>query len=304
LTFAASANCVVYRGATPVFVDVDPSTLLMDPERVLGLVTEKTRAVIAVDYAGQPCDYSGLRARIGALQIPIVADACHALGASSGDGTVGSIADISTFSFHPAKHITTGEGGMVTTDDHRLAQRIRQFRNHGITTDLHQREKSGSTTYDMVELGFNYRLTDFQCAMGLSQLERLDTIIEHRRDIARHYDAALSTISEIEPVGRRPATDHSYHLYVIRFPETSSGIRDDLARALRAEGIGTAVHYPPVHLHPFYRRHLNLRPGLCPNAERAAGEILSLPMHSAMGRDDADDVIEALVKVSKGILGQ
>jgi perosamine synthetase len=299
LTFVATANCVVFQGATPVFADVDPTTLLMDVDSAARLLTGHTRAVIAVDYGGQPCDYDLLRDVFRQQNVAIIADACHALGAVVGDRAVGSIADLSTFSFHPAKHITTAEGGMVTTNDAESAQRMRVFRNHGITTNHHERTRRGAPSYEMVEPGFNYRLSDLQCALGLSQLERLHAFVERRREIARRYDAHLAHLPGVDPLARRPGVEHSYHLYVVRF---SSPMfikrRDEIVRALSAEGIGTAVHYPPTHLHPYYLRRFDLRPGLCPHAERAANEILSLPMHPSMGDDDVDDVITALGKVT------
>jgi perosamine synthetase len=299
LTFVATANCVIFQGATPVFADVDPTTLLLDVDSAARMLTERTRAVIAVDYAGQPCDYDLLREAFQQQRTTIIADACHALGAFVGNRAIGSIADLSTFSFHPAKHITTAEGGMVTTDDEDSAQRMRVFRNHGITTDHRERARRGAPSYEMVDVGFNYRLSDLQCALGLSQLQRLPRFVERRREIARRYDAHFADLPGVEPLARRPGIDHAYHLYVVRFlfPMLAER-RDEIVRALHAEGIGTAVHYPSTHLHPFYRRRFDLRPGLCPHAERAAEEILSLPMHPSMGDDDVDDVITALGKVT------
>jgi len=299
LTFVATANCVVFQGATPIFADVDPETLLLDADSAAQLLTTRTRAVIAVDYAGQPCDYDLLQGIFRRQDVSIIADACHALGGFYGSRPVGSVVDLSTFSFHPAKHITTAEGGMVTTDDDGLAQRMRVFRNHGITTDHHERARSGVSSYEMVESGFNYRLSDLQCALGLSQLRRLPQMVERRRAIARRYDAALSDLSGFTPLALRPGVEHSYHLYVVRLSgATIADRRDEIARALRAEGVGTAVHYPPTHLHPFYRERFNLQAGLCPHAEKAANEILSLPMYPAMCDSDVDDVIMALRKVA------
>jgi perosamine synthetase len=299
LTFVATANCVVFQGATPVFADVDPTTLLIDIDSAARLLTKRTRAVIAVDYAGQPCDYDRLRKILPDTRITIIADACHALGAFCDGRAVGSIADLSAFSFHPAKHITTAEGGMVTTSDGDLARSIQVFRNHGITTDHHERARREQHTYEMVELGFNYRLSDLQCALGMSQLKRLQQFVERRRAIAQRYDAALSQLLGFDPLALRSGVEHSYHLYVIRLSKRKLAVRrDDIARALRAEGVGTAVHYPPTHLHPFYQKRFNFRPGLCPHAERAADEILSLPMFAAMRESDVDDVITALRKVA------
>lgn len=299
LTFAASANCVVYQGGTPVFADVDPHTLLIDAESVRRLVTPRTRAIIAVDYAGQPCDYAALREVAAAAGIPIVADAAHALGARWRGEPVGSLATLSTFSLHPVKHITSGEGGMIATQDPALAARMRQFRNHGITTDHRQREAQGAWQYEMTELGYNYRLTDFQCALGRSQLRKLDGWVARRREIARRYDQAFGGESAVRPLAARADALHAYHLYVVQVrPERLGGTeRDEVFAALRAENIGVNVHYAPVHLHPFYRSRFGTGPGLCPVAEEAAARILSLPIFPRMTDADVDDVVRAVRKV-------
>jgi perosamine synthetase len=297
LTFAATANVALYQGATPVFADVDPDTLLLDPAAVADRITPRTRAIFAVDYAGQPCDYDRLRQLAGKHGLHLLADACHAPGATLGGRPAGSLAHLSTFSFHPVKHLTTAEGGMVTTDDPELARRARLFRNHGITTDHRQRAAAGAWRYEMVELGYNYRLSDIQCALGLSQLAKLDRWLARRREIARRYDRAFAELPEVVPLQVRPGVDPAYHLYVVRLRGRLAGRRDAAFQAFRAEGIGVAVHYPLVHLHPYYRRHLGTAPGLCPVAEAAAQEIVSLPIFPAMTDADADDVIAACRKV-------
>jgi perosamine synthetase len=192
MTFAASANCVVYQGGTPIFVDVDLDTLLIDSNEVERKITPKTKAIIAVDYGGQPCEYDVLRDICARFNIALVADGCHALGAKYKNQFVGTLADATVFSFHPVKHITTGEGGMITTDNDELARRMRIFRNHGITTDHRQRDAQGSWFYEMVDLGYNYRITDFQCALGISQLKKLPEWIDRRREIAQKYDKAFA----------------------------------------------------------------------------------------------------------------
>jgi perosamine synthetase len=290
LTFAASANCVVYQGATPVFVDVEPETLLIDPVKADAQITPRTRAIIAVDFAGQPCDYDALHALASRHNLPVVADACHALGGSDRGRLVGSLATLSTFSFHPVKPIATGEGGMVTTDDPELARRLRLFRNHGITTDHRQREQTGSWFYEMVDLGYNYRLSDLQCALGLSQLRKLPAWVKRRQAIARRYDAAFATLPAVQPLAVRPEVRHAYHLYVVRV----GGDRGRVYSQLRAEGIGVNVHYVPVHLHPFYRRRFGTGPGLCPVAEAAYESLLSLPIFPRMSDADVDDVIRSV----------
>lgn len=317
LTFVATANAVVYQGATPVFADVDPATLLIDPACVEATITPRTKAVVAVDYAGQPCDYARLRDVCRRRGLKLVADACHALGGADGDRPAGSLADLSAFSFHPVKHVTTGEGGMVTTDDGRLAQRLRAFRNHGITSDHHQRRREGSCRYEMLELGWNYRLSDVQCALGRSQLRKLAARVARRREIAATYDELLRGVEGVEPLAVRERVGHAYHLYVVRIGPGGGGhaagtaarleaaqeagaTRDLVFSRLRAAGIGAAVHYPPVHLHPYYRRRFGLAAGLCPVAEAAAERLLSLPMFPEMTKDDVGRVVAALQEALHG----
>lgn len=298
MTFAATANAVLYQGGTPVFADVERDTLLLDPADVAARITPRTRAIAAVDYAGQPCDYDALRALADAHGLALVADACHAPGASYRGRAVGTLADLSTFSFHPVKHLTTAEGGMITTDDAELARRMRSFRNHGITTDHRQREERGSWAYEMVELGYNYRLSDLQCALGSSQLKKLSGWVARRQAIAARYSEAFSSSELLSPLRVQPGVSHGYHLYVIRL-NLARLIADRAAvySALRAEGIGVNVHYIPVHLHPFYQQRPGNAPGLCPVAEAAYHEILSLPIFPAMTDDDAESVIRAVGKV-------
>ncbi len=296
MTFAATANCVVFQGARPVFVDVDPRSLLIDPDQVQAKITSRTKAVTAVDYSGHPADYDTLRTITEAHGIALLADACHSLGATYKQRSVGSLADLNMFSFHPVKHIATGEGGMVTTNNSQLARRMRLFRNHGITTDLHQREKQGSWFYEMADLGYNYRITDFQCALGLSQLKRLSRFLEHRRKIAIKYNHAFSSVLAIEPLTVSPDIRHAYHLYVIRVNFESLGSdRTTLFKTLRNKGIGVNVHYIPVHLHPYYRKTFDTGPGLCPQAEAAYESILSIPMFSAMTDEEVETVISAVL---------
>lgn len=295
ITFAASANCVVFQGGTPVFTDVERDTLLIDPHDAKKKISSRTKAIVAVDYAGQPCDYEALKAITEEAGIALVDDACHALGARYKNAPLGSIAHLSTFSFHPVKHITTGEGGMITTDDEDLAQRMRIFRNHGITTDHHQRESQGSWFYEMIDLGYNYRLTDFQCALGMSQLKKLSVWISRRQSIAGMYDEAFEKMCSVQPLQLKKDVFHAYHLYVVRLhSENRLHDRSTIFRKLRNLGIGVNVHYVPVHLHPFYRRQFHTGPGMCPVAEKAYEEIISLPLFPEMSDSDVVAVIEAL----------
>lgn len=304
MTFAATANCVVFQGGTPVFCDVDPDTLLLDPTKVEEKITEKTRAIIGVDYAGHPCDWDKLRKIADKHKLRLVADGCHALGAEYKGRKVGTLADMTIFSFHPVKHITTGEGGMITTDNADYANRMRTFRNHGITSDHHQREKQGSWVYDMVDIGYNYRITDFQCALGISQLQKLPQFLKRRREIARRYDEAFADIPGINPLVVRHDSLHAYHLYVIRVDSSILGIdRATLFTNLRKNGIGVNVHYIPVHLHPFYRKKFHTCPGLCPVAESAYEQIISLPMFLGMTDADIEKVINVMQEVILQNLG-
>lgn len=299
MTFVASANSVVFQGGTPVFVDVIPDKLLIDPADVERRITPRTKAIVAVDFAGQPCDYNALHEIAARRRLALVADACHALGARYQGRPAGSLADITAFSLHPVKHITTGEGGMVTTDDRELARRLRLFRNHGITVDHRQREKQATWLYEVEDLGYNYRLTDMQCALGLSQLRKLPGWLTRRRQIARCYDEAFAASEVFRPLGVSGDVSHAYHLYVVRLGALVPGVdRATIFRALRAEGIGVNVHYIPVHYHPFYRKRFATRHGLCPAAEAEYERILSLPIFATMADTDVADVIAACHKVS------
>jgi perosamine synthetase len=298
MTFAATANCVVFQEGIPVFADVNPDTLLIDPFSVADRVSPKTRAIIAVDYAGQPCDYDALMKIAGKYNFALVADACHSLGARYKERPVGSLARLNAFSFHPVKHITTGEGGMITTDDPSLAEKMRLFRSHGITTDHRQREEQGSWFYEMVDLGYNYRITDFQCALGMSQLKKLPQWIERRREIARRYDEAFQNIPRVKPLTVQNEVLHAYHLYVVRLDLDGTNLDRSVAFSkLREAGVGVNVHYIPVHLHPFYRDRFYTHLGLCPVAERAYERIISLPMYPALSYEEQDYVIETIYKI-------
>lgn len=298
ITFVATANAVVFQGGTPVFVDVAPATLLLDPETAAARVTARTKALVAVDYAGHPCDYDSLRMLAQRHGLVLIADACHALGAEYHGKKVGSLADLTVFSFHPAKHLTTGEGGMVVTDDPGFAGRMRRFRNHGLTTDHRQRAQKGTWHYDMVDLGYNYRLTDFQCALGLSQLRKLSGWVERRREIAQAYDAALADLPPVQPLAVLPGVAHAYHLYVVQLAlNRLRATREEIFGALRTEGIGVNVHYLPVHLHPFYQQRFATRAGLCPVAEAAYERLLTLPLFPKMTSADVESVITALFGV-------
>ena len=294
MTFAATANAVVYQGGTPTFADVDPHTLLVDVHSVEERITPHTRAIVAVDYAGQPCDYDALRAIADRHGLRLLADGCHAIGATYRGRGVGTLAELTAFSFHPVKHITTGEGGMITTGDAELAERMRAFRNHGITSDHRQREEKGTWFYEMQHLGFNYRLSDLQCALGLSQLRNLPAWLRRRSEIAALYDAAFADMTEVTPLETLDGVTHAYHLYVVMVKaagQTASATRERVYAALREAGIGANVHYIPVHLHPYYRETFGTGPGMCPNAEAAYERILTLPMYPTLSEADVMRVV-------------
>jgi UDP-4-amino-4,6-dideoxy-N-acetyl-beta-L-altrosamine transaminase len=297
LTFAATANSVRYQSGTVVFADVRKDTLNLDPAKVEARMMPKTKAIVTVDYAGQPSDLDELNAIASRHRLTVIEDASHALGATYRTRRVGALADLTTFSLHPVKHITTGEGGMVTTDNPELAARLRRFRTHGITTDFRDREREGSWLYEMVELGFNYRLTDFQSALGLSQLCKLDGWVVRRREIAARYTTAFAALAEIEMPTVLSDRESAWHLYVIRLNLDRLGAgRAEVFKALRAENIGVNVHYIPVPWHPYYQA-LGYKKGEWPVAESAYERMISLPIFPAMTDGDVEDVVTAVTKV-------
>jgi perosamine synthetase len=293
MTFVATANAVVFQGGIPVFADIEPDTLLINPHEVETLITPRTKAIIAVDYAGHPCDYDALKSIADSHNLILIADACHTLGAEYKGEKVGTLADLTVFSFHPVKHITTGEGGMVVTNHTDLAEKMRRFRNHGIDTDHRQRALQGTWYYEMVDLGFNYRISDIQCALGLSQLKKSSTWLQKRRDIAQQYDITLSNIQGIQPLTVRENVLHAYHLYVIQLNDTTQ--RAECYQHMRNNGIGVNVHYLPVHRHPYYQTHFETaRNARCPMAEAAYERVLSLPIHQGLNDAALERIIDTL----------
>lgn len=295
MTFAATANCIVFQGGTPVFADVLPGTLLINPIEVERKITQKTKAIIAVDYAGHPADYDELRSIANKHGLYIIADACHSIGGHYKGEPVGSIADLNTFSFHPVKNITTGEGGMITTDDENLAKKMKIFRNHGITSDHRERSEKGSWYYEMQDLGYNYRITDFQCALGLTQLKKLPRWIQRRQEIANTYTEAFSCLEAIETPIVSKGIKHAWHLYVIILRLDKLKInRGELFSKLRENNIGVNVHYIPVHLHPYYQNNYGCQHGQFPVSENAYDRILSLPIYPKMTDKEVRTVINTI----------
>ena len=295
LTFCATANAALYGGGTPVFADVRDETLTIDPKEVERRITPRTKVLLPVDYAGQPADLDALLALADRHELIVIEDAAHALGAKYRSRMVGSISHMSVFSFHAVKHLTTGEGGMVTTNNGEFVQRLREVRNHGIDSDARARQADGQWHYEMTTLGFNYRLTDIACALGLAQLPRLPANLARRRAIAARYEKALATISSLAlPIVAADVTS-AWHLYPVRVDASLD--RAEVFDALRAEGLGVNVHYIPVHLHPYYRSRFGYRGGEFPIAETAYGRLIGLPMFHGMTDEDVDDVILAVEKV-------
>ncbi len=301
ITFTASANCVRYVGATPVLVEVEAKAATMDPARLEAAIGPHTRAIVPVHYAGQPA----LMAEIGAIAkrhgLRVLEDAAHALGATQGGSPIGScvFSDMAMFSFHPVKHVTTGEGGAITTNDEKLRDALRLFRSHGITRDpaLLHAPSPGPWYQEQILLGHNFRLSDIQAALGLSQLGKLGRFVTRRREIAARYDALFAQARGLSPLGRLPETEHAFHLYVVRIDFAGLGqSRAEVMTALRDRGIGTQVHYVPVHLHPSYADR-GWGPGSFPVSEAFYAEALSLPMFPAMEDADVDRVAAALVEV-------
>jgi perosamine synthetase len=294
LTFAATANAVVHQGGRPVFADVEPRTLNLDAATVKRVASSRTRALFAVDFAGLPCDYDALLAVAREHGWITVADAAHSLGGAYRGRPVGALADMTVLSFHPAKLITTGEGGAVLTDRDDLAARLRRVRHHG----LRYPEAATPWRNEIDEPGHNFRLTDFQAALGSSQLAKLPRLRAARERLAQRYRARLAAMEWLELPALPPERGHAWHLFVVLLrPERLTADQDTILRALRAENIGVMLHYPLVHLHPFYRARFGSGPGLCPQAEDLERRLVTLPLFPLMTDADQDDVVAALAKV-------
>jgi len=300
ITFAASANCVLYQGGTPVFADIKEDTLNIDPEEIKKKINQKTKALIPVDFTGLPVDLKEIQEIAQKYNLIIIEDASHALGATYKGNKIGSISDMTIFSFHPVKHITTGEGGMITTNNKEYYERLKLFRTHGITKDKDKLLKyDGPWYYEMQELGYNYRLTDFQCALGLSQLKKIDRIIQQRREIVKKYNCEFKDmpevkIPEVNPVDSKPA----WHIYMIQLNLEKLKVgRREIFEALRAENLGVNVHYIPIHLQPYYQKRFGYHKEDFPEAENYYSRVITLPIFPKMSNKDIDDVVMAAKKV-------
>lgn len=298
ITFAASSNAVLYCGGRPVFADINPVTYNIDPDDIKRKITRNTKAIIPVHFTGQPCNMDPILKIAEKYGLIVIEDAAHAIGAKYKGKSVGSISNMTTFSFHPVKQITTGEGGAITTNDERLYEQLSMFRTHGITRNTNKMiNNEGPWFYEQQFLGFNYRMTDIQAALGISQLKKLQMFIQKRKEYASIYDEAFKDFEEVITPAQLPETESSWHLYVIQLnlDRLKMG-RKEIYQGLLDEGIGVNVHYTPVYYHPYYQ-NLGYKKGICPKAEALYERIITLPLYPAMTKEDVEYVIEVVKKV-------
>ncbi|WP_339250188.1 UDP-4-amino-4,6-dideoxy-N-acetyl-beta-L-altrosamine transaminase [Paenibacillus sp. FSL P2-0136] len=298
MTFAATANCVLYQGGVPVFADIDPRTYNLDPQRIRERITARTKAIIPVHFTGQPAQLDEILQIAREHNLIVIEDAAHALGARYKNTSIGAIGDMTMFSFHPVKHITTGEGGMITTNNPVYYEKLLQFRTHGITRDERKlRENHGPWYYEMQFLGYNYRITDIQTSLGISQLRRIGGFIEKRKQLAALYLQELSGTEELILPHQLPEAESSWHLFIVRLQLSKlKATRKTVFQALQKENIGVNVHYIPAYLHPYYES-LGFRKGICPVAESCYEEFITLPLYAGMDPEDVMDVVAAVKKV-------
>lgn len=291
LTFAASANCVLYCGGTPVFADVDPKTYNIDPEDIRRKITDRTKAIIAVHLAGQPCDMDAIHSIAREHGLIVIEDGAHALGSVYKGKKVGSMSDMTTFSFHPVKPITTGEGGMIVTDNEDFYKKMILFRSHGITRDDSMMTRNdGPWFYQQFDLGYNYRITDIQCALGCSQMKKLDRFLARRKEIVARYNEALADCDNIITPYQLSDTESGWHLYIVQVKNCD---RRQVFENMREKGIGVNVHYIPVYMHPYYQEH-GYENVHCANAEEIYSHIISLPLYPGLTSEQQDYVIDTL----------
>ena len=294
ITFAASANCVLYCGGTPVFADINPDTYNIDPEDIRKKITDKTKAIIPVHLAGQPCDMDAIHQIAEEYHLLVIEDGAHALGAEYKGKKIGALSDMTTFSFHPVKPITTGEGGMVLTNNEELYQRLSLFRSHGITRDSELLLKNdGPWYYEQQFLGYNYRITDIQCALGISQMKKLDRFLARRRELVQRYNEAFVDCQDIVMPYQLEGAESGWHLYII---QVKNHDRRTAFEKLREAGIGVNVHYVPVYKHPYYQEH-GYANVYCENAEKLYDRMISLPLYPLLSDEEQDYVIDILKKI-------
>jgi len=299
MTFAASANCVLYMGGTPVFADIDKETFNIDVDEIAKKITKKTKAIIPVDYTGQAVDIDTIKDLVKGIDIVLIEDSAHALGTKYKGASVGGLVDMTEFSFHPAKTITTGEGGMITTNSKDYYIKLTNFRSHGITRDINQlkNKNGGGWYYEQLDLGLNYRITDIQCALGISQMKKIDWFISRRKEIVAKYNNAFTNLDGVILQKNADFSDTVNHLYVLKLnlPKLKAD-RKKIYEAFIAENIGVHVHYIPVYWHPYYQK-LGYKKGLCPNAEDFYNSMLTVPLFPAMSDNDVNDVINGFYKI-------
>ena len=296
LTFAASSNCVLYCGGTPVFADVDPKTYNIDPEDIRRKITDKTKEIIAVHLAGQPCDMDEIHKIAKEHDLLVIEDGAHALGSVYKGKKVGTLSDMTTFSFHPVKPITTGEGGMIVTDNEEFYQKMMLFRSHGITRDENLMTRNdGSWFYQQLDLGYNYRITDIQCALGCSQMKKLDRFLARRKEIVARYNEAFADCENIITPYQLPETESGWHLYIVQVKNCD---RREVFEALREQGIAVNVHYIPVYMHPYYQEH-GYKDVHCKNAEEVYSHIISLPLYPTLTSEQQNFVIGRVREIAE-----
>ena len=298
MTFAASANCILYMGAKPVFADIDPKTYNIDPKEIESKITGRTKAIIPVHFTGQPCDMDEIMQIAEKYGLTVIEDGAHALGAIYKNKRVGTLGSMTTFSFHPVKHITTGEGGAVTTNDKTLYDKLLMFRTHGITRDIEKMENNeGPWFYEQEFLGFNYRMTDIQAALGVSQMNKLEAFLEKRKRYAALYNRLLDGIEGVTIPYQAEYSNSAWHLYIIKLNTDRLKLgRREIFEELRKRYIGVNVHYIPVYYHPYYRK-LGYEKGLCPVAEALYEEIITLPLYPTMEIADIHYIVDNLMDI-------
>lgn len=296
LTFSATASSVTFCGGKPVFADIDPQTLNIDPDEIVKKITARTKAIAPVDFAGHPCEYERILDIAKRHRLLLIEDASHALGSEYKGTRLGALADMTVLSFHPVKHIATGEGGMVLTNHEDWYEQLKIFRHHGIV----KKPEQGGWYYEIEKPGNNYRITDLQCALGLSQLKKLDQFIARRREIVARYNKGFNGMEELITPQEALYARSSYHIYVVQLQLDKFQVgRREIFNALRAKGIGVQVHYMPLHLHPYYARTFGYKKGDFPRAEAYYERALTLPLFPKMSDQDVERVISTFKEVIK-----